>query len=342
MFVSNYILDRPVCLTRTIRTYIIPSQELNTPCVLTTGGSLSKKILVSGATGATGREIIKRLVAGGHQTKAIVHKEDARSKVLAEQGVEIVRSDLLDLDSVALALQNVRAAYFVYPIQPGVVQATAYFAEAAREAGVEAIVNMSQINAHRHAVSNASRDHWIAQGLFDRCGIAVTHIRPTFFAEWYLYLAHKIKQGTLPLPLFKEGRHAPIVASDMATVIANILVAPESHVGKSYELVGPKAYNQLEIAEILGKEIGRRVSFEQVTEQNYLKDVLEGGVYVANTLPPVQEQSMADFLVQHLSGAKFEHQQGLLAATNDVIEKVGKITPTSLENFISSHIAAFE
>jgi NAD(P)H dehydrogenase (quinone) len=100
--------------------------------------------------------------------------------------VGVVASDYLDLDAMRAALEGVRRAYFVFPIRPGMIHATAYFAQAAREAGVEAVVHMSQISAREDARSHAARDHWVAERVFDLSGIAVTHLRPPFFAEWLL------------------------------------------------------------------------------------------------------------------------------------------------------------
>src|SRR5262249_50587488 len=98
------------------------------------------------------------------------------------------------------ALKNVDRAYFVYPIRPGLVQATAQFAQAAQEAGIEAIVNMSQVSARNDAKSHAARDHWLAEQVLDWSGLNVTHIRPTYFAEWLLYLAPMIRQGVMYAP----------------------------------------------------------------------------------------------------------------------------------------------
>ena len=82
-----------------------------------------------------------------------------------------------------LALKGVNRAYFVYPIRPGLVQATAQFAQSAREARVEAIVNMWPASARGDAKSHSARDHWLAERVFDWSGLNVTHIRPTYFAE---------------------------------------------------------------------------------------------------------------------------------------------------------------
>jgi NAD(P)H dehydrogenase (quinone) len=79
-----------------------------------------------------------------------VHKVDGRSDALAAIGAEVVEGDLLDFHAVSSAMAGVTAAYFCYPIAPGgLLPATTIFAQAASEAGVEAVVNMSQISARR-------------------------------------------------------------------------------------------------------------------------------------------------------------------------------------------------
>lgn len=91
--------------------------------------------------------------------------------------------DLLDFDAMRAALHGVRGAYFCYSIRPGILQATAYFAQAAREAGVDCVVNMSQISAREDARSHAAQDHWLSERVFDWSGLPVAHLRPTYFAE---------------------------------------------------------------------------------------------------------------------------------------------------------------
>src|SRR6266436_10445103 len=114
-----------------------------------------------------------------------------RSAALAAQGADVVRGDLLDFEAVRSALEGVQGAYFVYPIRPGILQASAYFAQAAKEAGIEIVVNMSQISARREAKSHAAQDHWISEQVFNWSGVPTTHLRPTLFAEWALYWTEK-------------------------------------------------------------------------------------------------------------------------------------------------------
>jgi NAD(P)H dehydrogenase (quinone) len=103
----------------------------------------NKKILISGATGATGSSAIETLLALKIPVRALVHRRDARSERLSAQGVEIVQGDLSDFEAVSEALTGITGAYFVYTNQvPGLLVATAFFSQAALEQGVGAHVNM--------------------------------------------------------------------------------------------------------------------------------------------------------------------------------------------------------
>jgi uncharacterized protein YbjT (DUF2867 family) len=131
------------------------------------------RFLITGATGATGGAAAAQLLEKGRQVRAFVHREDDRSERLRKRGAEIVIGDLMDFDAVREALKGVNRAYFVYPIRPGLVQATAQFAQSALEAGVEAIVNMSQVSARADAKSHSARDHWLAEQVFNWSGLNV-------------------------------------------------------------------------------------------------------------------------------------------------------------------------
>ena len=308
------------------------------------------KVLVTGATGDTGRATVDELLARGHKVRALAHGQDDRSKRLQERGVEVVYGDLLDFGQVRAALSGVQRAYFVYPIRPGILQATAYFAQAAKEAGVDGIVNMSQKSAREDAKSHAATDHWLSERVFDWSGLTVAHIRPTYFAEWLLYIAPMIKAGRLHVP-FGTGKHAPITAEDQGRVIAGILEDPARHKGAIYPLYGPVEYTYEETAAVLSRVLGKPVEYKQVpfdaflamlksARQNPAEGASSKNMY--GELGGKSESAGDSFTVQHLKEVVIDHQNGIFAGTNDLVERLGGPPPMTLEAFIEKHRAALE
>jgi NAD(P)H dehydrogenase (quinone) len=289
------------------------------------------KVLVTGATGDTGRATVNELLARGQKVRALAHRQDDRSKRLQERDVEVVYGDLLDFGQVRAALSGVQRAYFVYPIRPGILQATAYFAQAAKDAGADGIVNMSQISAREDARSHAATDHWLSERVFDWSGVPTVHIRPTYFAEWLLYLAPMIRADRLHVP-FGTGKHAPIAAEDQGRVIAGILEDPAAHKGKIYPLFGPVEYTYEETARILGRILGKDVQYKQVDFEEFSQFLQASGKSAG--------RDNSD-LFQHLREVAIDHQNGIFAGTNDLVEKLGGRPPMTLEAFIEKHRAAF-
>ena len=317
-------------------------------------------VLVTGATGNTGGATVEEFLARGRPVRALAHREDARSKRLQELGAEVVFGDFLDLDAIRAAVQGVQHAYFCYPIRPGIIQATAYFAQAAKEAGIDGVVNMSQVCARADAKSHAMCDHWVAERVFDWSGLTVAHLRPTLFAESLLVLAPMIRAGLLHVP-FGTGRHAPITAEDQARVIVGILEDPPSHRGKIYPLYGPVEFTYKEIAQVLSRVLGKDVQYKQVSFETWLQIMASGAQqapaeHSARALYGEFGSSRAErwafeqkpeggtgesFLIKHLREVAIDHQNGVFAGTNDLVSKIGGRQPTTLEEFITKHRQAF-
>src|SRR6266849_5499970 len=287
-----------------------------------------KKILITGATGATGGNAIKRLLELKVPVRALIHQKDARSEQLSAHGVDIVQGDLSDFEAVNGALKGITGVYFVYPIQlSGILEATAFFAQAALEQGVGAIVNMSQISARRIAKSHAAQNHWIAERLLDRSGIAVTHLRPTFFAEWLMYFSESIREkNMLPLP-FGDARYAPIAAEDQGRVIAAILNDPAEHAGKIYPLFGPKELTQYEVADILTRVLGRKITYAALDIKDFMEIWKKTGFSAYNH--------------QHIAAVAQDCRDGIFSGTNDLVEKLTGQKPLGMMDYITKNKALF-
>lgn len=284
--------------------------------------------LVTGATGYTAGYAIPALLEKGVKVRALVHTIDDRIKKLEQPGVEIVQGDLLDFHSISRAMKGITGVYYIYPIlTPGILTGTAYLIQAAREEGVRSIVNMSQISARREAKSNAAQDHWMAERMLDLSGIAVTHIRPTFFAEWLIYSDTIKKQHTVVLP-FGEGRYAPIAAEDQGRVIASLLLNPEKHAGKIYPLFGPVEYNVHDMVNILSEELGRKITYQDISIDKYKEEAPKQGYH--------------PHFVQHISSVAQDCRDGLFAGTNTAVKDITGREPLGIREFIRKHLSYFQ
>ena len=287
-------------------------------------------ILVSGATGRTGGAAIEELLKLGRRVRAYVRSDDDRAAALRARGVDIAIGDFSNIDDIRAAMEGVGSAYFLHPIAPGILGATAYFAQAAKEAGVTAIVNMSQISARRESTSHAAQDHWISERVFDWSGVPTTHLRPTFFADWLVY-PHFAKQiwarKAIDFP-FADGRHAPISSEDQGRVIARILADPAGHAGKTYTLHGPVEMNHTEIAAAMSEVLGATIVYAPTSIEDF-KEQMEQ-VY---KFPP--------FLVQHLVEVAQHYQEGLFQGTNNVVETITGTPALSVPAFIEKYRNAF-
>ena len=279
----------------------------------------NKLLLVTGATGDTGRPTVKLLLEKGYKVRALARKEDARAQKLRDLGAEVVIGDMLNLHDIRLAVKGASGAYFVYPLADGQVEASVIFAQAAKEEKLEIVANMSHKQSRPHARSKATMAHWLSEQVFNWSGVPSTHLRVTFFAEWLLYIAPLIREGRYVVPFDPESRFAPMPASDIARVVVGILESPTKHAGSAYQLHGPVEYSHAEIAELLSKTLRKTVSFEQVSVPDFLK--LLG-----------LEKDIAK--KTHFEAVRVDQQEGLLQGTDQIgTEIIGQPLMT-LEEFI--------
>lgn len=289
------------------------------------------QFLIAGAGGrhgASGNLAVRQLLARKLPVRAFVFRADDRSEHLAALGAEIVVGDLRDITAVRGAMRGVARAYFTYPLAEGLLEVTTIFASAAKEAGVEAIVNMSQITAREDHPSPAARQHWLAERVLDWSGIGITHLRPPFFLENFLTLAAKTVSGESKIFLpYGQGKHAPVCGEDLARVIVGVLVAPKMHRGKTYIPTGPQSLSMNEMTAMFGRVLDRRVEYVDLPTERW-----------AQILAQFQ---LTPYLIEHLCRVAEAHQRGEFDAETDVVHKIGGAPPKSLETFIAENRPMF-
>ncbi|MFG1704359.1 NAD(P)H-binding protein [Nonomuraea sp. M3C6] len=189
-------------------------------------------ILVTGAAGgpqgSTGRHVVDLLLERGEAVRAFVHSDDHRAEELRKLGAEVVVGDLREISSVRPAVRGVRRAFFTYPVTAGLLGATGAFAAAAKEEGLERVVEVSQLDASPDALTPRMRRHWVSEQVFDWAGVGAVHLRAAVFFE-NLAVVIAAAGGRLALPLGPPDTLIPLVAgTDVARVAAGLLLDPAS------------------------------------------------------------------------------------------------------------------
>src|SRR4029077_9346540 len=182
--------------------------------------------------------------------RALVRTDDDRAAALRATGAEVVVGDLTRAEDVARSLEGCRRMYFGMSVSAPYLEATVTAAAVARDRGdLEVLVNISQLTVSQMSLtamtdSHQQRQHWLAEQVLDWSGLPVAHVRATvflqhpFFSSW---AAESIaRDGTIRLP-FGDGKTSPVDTRDVAEVIAAVLESPAAHVGKVYELTGPRS-----------------------------------------------------------------------------------------------------
>jgi NAD(P)H dehydrogenase (quinone) len=272
------------------------------------------RIVVTGATGKTGSVVVSELLKAGYVVRAIVHREDGRSARLKSQGAEIAVADMSDVERVANALKDVQRAYYCPPYDPYMIQGAVAFAVAAKESRLEQIVGLSQWLASPSHPSLATRQSWLVDRLFSMTpGVAHTIINPGFFADAYLVtIGLAAHLGVFPW-MYGNSRNAPPSNEDIARVAVGALINPARHAGQSYRPTGPELLGADEMAQAIGRAVGRSVRVVPTPAWLFMKAARMAGMSIDLM------SNVRYYIDDHKRGA-FE----LGAPTTDVLDVTGR------------------
>jgi NAD(P)H dehydrogenase (quinone) len=297
-------------------------------------------ILVTGAAGrigGVGPGVVERLRRRGLPVRAMVHREDDRSAALKATGAEIAVGDLTVPSDVARAMLGCRRIFFSFSVSASYLEATVIAVAVARDQrGVEAFVNMSQMTVSQMSLTNMTgspqhRQHFLGEQVLNWSGLPVVHVRPTVFLEnpLFMHLAAKsiATDGTIRLP-FGAGRTSPIVADDVAEVIATILADPAPHLGKVYELTGPKSEDMNEIAAEYSAALGRKIAYVDTPFDQWRDTSLKS-------------LNLPQHVFDHILTMAHLHADNRYDRSTPDFEKITGRRPTSIKDFVSRHAGVF-
>jgi len=243
-------------------------------------------ILVTGAAGqlgAVGRTVTGLLLDRGLPVRAMVRREDDRAAALRAAGAEVVVGDLLEPADVSRVVSGCRRVYFGMSVSAGYLEATVTMAAVAREVGVNALVNMSQMTVSQMSIQNTTpsrqqRQHWLSEQVLAWSGLPVVTIRPTMFLESFFPLAGPTvrDRGRIELP-FGRGKTSPVAAADVAQVVAAVLADPEPPLGRIFELTGPRSQDMHGVAREFSDALNREVTYSDIPPDDWERALKRAG-----------------------------------------------------------------
>lgn len=279
-------------------------------------------ILVTGSTGKVGSELVKRLREEGTPFRAAFHSPEKAEKGRAS-GLDTAVLDYARPETLPPALAGVERLFLLTP--PGSTRLEAAVVEAAKKAGVRRIVKLSVWGAEDEAFFFA-REHRAIERIVEASGIPFTFLRPNGFMQTYFMYGATIKtQSAFYLP-DRDARWNLIDVRDVAAVAAKTLTE-RGHEGKAYELAGPEALSNSEIAEKLSRVLGRTVTYVDISDDQFRAALLGVG------MPQTLAEGVVDLHHVIVSGA--------FASATPWVERITGSKPGTFDRFARDFAEAF-
>jgi uncharacterized protein YbjT (DUF2867 family) len=282
-------------------------------------------ILVLGATGTNGREVVLRLAAAGQRVRAMV-RNPSKAGDLPGENVELVQGDLDDPSSLDAALAGVDRAFFVASVDRRYVGWFGNFLAAAQRAGAPHVVKFSGMGARAESPSEILRQHGQTDEALTDSGLPFTILRPNSFYQNLLWSAGTIKDhGAFYLPM-GSARQSLVDVRDIAAVAVAVLTGT-GHERNTYVITGPESLSYHEVADKLSTVLSRPIRYVDVPAAAAHDSMLKAG------MPEWNARAVTELYGIFAAGEA--------AGTTATIQQITRQSPISFDQFARDHAAAF-
>ncbi len=253
-------------------------------------------ILITGATGKVGSEVVKQLAASKIPFRAAIHTP-TKAAILKGLVTDAVEFDFGKLETVKKALKGVEKVLLITPVSDKMVEMTSNFVKAAKEAGVKHIVKLSSSQADTNSTSQLGKWHGESEKIIEQSGIAYTFLRPTYFMQNFTstHLEDIKLQGAFYLPC-GTGKISLIDIKDVASVAISVLTK-SGHENKIYSLTGPESLTFTEAADIFTEKLNKMVTYLDIAEEGYDNDPQNRKVGAKSMM---KDKGLPDWLIDSL------------------------------------------
>jgi uncharacterized protein YbjT (DUF2867 family) len=230
-------------------------------------------ILVTGATGTVGREVVAQLLTAGQKVRAMT-RDPSKSKL--NGGVEVVQGDFNAPDTLASAVKGAERV-FSLTFGPQTAVHEKHLAQAAKASGVRHIVKLSALGGDDETRNTIRKWHDEGEQAIRETGIALTVLRPTGFMSNALHWRPSIRAQRKVFSNYGDGKLPPVHPRDIAAVAVRALTS-DGHEGKVYPLTGPEALSISEQVKILADAIGQPLEYVPITDEAACKGMEHAGM----------------------------------------------------------------
>jgi uncharacterized protein YbjT (DUF2867 family) len=286
---------------------------------------MPKTILITGATGTVGSQVVQQLAAG-HAAVRVLVRSQGKADAFLDTGMTAFVGDFEKPETLAPALDGADAMFLLSAPDPRQVELESNAIDAAKRAGVRHVVKLSAIGAGLDATFSFGRLHGEIEQRLEASGLPYTHLRSNGFLQNLLGSAETVKgQGALFGPL-GDARVSFVDARDVAAVAAAVLTG-DGHDGKAYVITGPEAITFAEIAQKIGAASGREVKYVEVLFEAAREAMLGQGI------PEWQVDGIIELSRFYVAGNA--------AMVTDVVREVAGKEPITVDQFARDHADAF-
>jgi uncharacterized protein YbjT (DUF2867 family) len=234
-------------------------------------------ILVTGSTGNVGSQVVKQMSSFKGKVRAAVQSKN-RAQEIKNTGAELVEMNFNNTETVNAAFKGVQKLFLLTPFVPNMVEISENLVEQARKANVDHIVKQSAFGSNMNQVTTRNRLHQEVEEIIELSGINYTFLRPMPFMQNYLGFADSIRtQGTFSIPV-GDSKTSFVDTRDIAAVAVQALTKSNEHRNKVYNITGPEAISNYEIAEILSSIAKKRITYVDVSDNDARRRMKDSGM----------------------------------------------------------------
>ena len=292
-------------------------------------------ILVTGAAGNVGTELVKELSTMGAIFRAGVHSNKSADKIeKISSRAHLIEIDYDKPETLRRACDGISKIFLLTPDSPRAVELASNLVKVAKKAGVKHIVKQSNIlvTEMESATTPYARQHREAEKIIDESGIQFTFLRPNDFMQNFVsFFTLTIKTNSAFYIPGGDAKVSFVDVRDIAAVAAKVLTEHDEsesrHFGKAYNITGPEPLSYYQAAEILSNTAGKKIDYVDIPEEDARRGMKAMGM----------NESFINTALELFDN----YRKGYASQVSDVVESITGNKPISFAQFAMDYAGAF-